>query len=202
MYIMAQLAFKIRLKHRLSNFPELAKKFEMATQAGLKAAADFVQETIQDVYNLETRPGEHPLTQAMRTSEGYKKLDIPSLIQTLPDEENDLRVGFFSQSKSTMQIIYLQEFGGYLKVTDRMRAWYNVMAYRSKGWKPWGPWMPITFPVAFNPLKESTRYFDIPAKLFLRKAFKKLGNENILVNRVRFAVERAIERGDIDIFIR
>lgn len=194
----SNLRFKVDVKHVLSNFTELAKQFDMASTAGIAAATTFAHKVMIEKYTQETRKGEHPLTVAKRNA-GLDRVDIPSLIQAKPDAKGDMRIGFFDEDAETMRIVYLQEYGGSITITEKMRAWYNAMAFVSKGWRPdhatIGPEM---FPEEFQPLRESTSQFVIPPKFFLRRAFYELGSVNVLSNRLAFALESFFSSGNIE----
>lgn len=193
----SNLRFKVDVTHVLSNFTKLATIYDMATANSLQEATEYVHKRMIDIYQQETRHGEHPLTIAKRNA-GLDRVDIPSLIQAKPDEEGEMRIGFFDEDVETMRIVYLQEYGGSILISEKMRAWYNAMAFISKGWRPdhatIGPEM---FPEEFQPLKASTRRVVIPPKFFLRRAFHELGNAAILDNRLAFALESFFRSGRI-----
>lgn len=189
---MARLAFKVSIKHALSNFIGLADAYDTSVEQGLRDTAEHVKDLITANYTLASVAPQHPLTLARKSFEGYQKVDLLNRITEDFDDRGDLRVGFFDQPRDIMRIIYQQEFGGSIPITDKMREWYNTMAYISQGWQPKDkdgneiptPTPPSAFPYPFPPLKDSTTAMKIPAKFFLRDAFSTIGNANILANRI------------------
>ena len=187
---MSRLAFKVNITHALSNFIGLKDVFDTSVDQGLRDTAAHVKDLMIRNYELSSVAPQHPLTLARKTLEGYQKVDIPNRITEEFDEKGDLRVGFFDQPREEMRLIYRQEFGGNIPITEKMRTWYNTMAYISMGWEPdSGTTSPSSFSHPFKPLRDSTQVMRIPAKQFIRDTFDVVGNSNVLANRLLRALD-------------
>lgn len=195
---MARLAFKVNIDHALSNFIGLKDVYDTSIDEGLRATAEIVRDLVIDKYRMASSAPQHPLTWAKKAMTGYDPVNIPNKVEIDYDDKGMLRVGFFETDRESMRIIYLQEFGGNIRVTEDMREWYNTMAFISQGWVPdRGTTRPSDFVFPFPPLYKNTTHMLIPAKLFLRNAFAEVGNSAILTNRLRFALESHMRGGRI-----
>lgn len=197
---MARLSFKLPRRNKLGNFTQLAGTLIPTSQAVLLHAANEAMDVIKEEIDASSNV-KHPLSRIMDKQE----FSLKDKLSTKEDEKGDIRVGFFDMSDREKNIIYSQEFGGRIRITPKMRAWFNTMAYRTRArkdgtyWEPTGPNLtPINRSAGeMSPLRASTTSFSVPARGYLRNSFARLGISGILANRLRFALASSMREGRI-----
>lgn len=181
---MTTFSLKAKFQGRGANFRDVEGKIKRGFDKAIEAFLKDRQKEIIDNY-LEhkgnTARNAHPLTRAVpyygkNVNRIPAHIDIMERLEVKKVSDDEWRLGFFEQDPQIMAIIYLQEFGANIFITDKMRNWYNAMARENN----------------FPPLNPNTRVIVTKAGMFMRKAFfgKEFASAKVLANRLRFAVKR------------
>ena len=175
---MARFRLRAKFQGRGSIFRDTSGKFVDATDG---AVVEFLNDRKRDIinnyddYKSLVSKRAHPLTEVTDNEPDQIHLTLEQTIQIRKEEDGVYSVGWFEQDKQYMAILFLQEFGGNILITDRMRIWYNTMSRKYD----------------FPPLNPETKFMVIPAGMFIRNAFfaAEFGSQRRLSNLLRFAVK-------------